>query len=103
MPVIRGADAPTFTAPNGGATFLGLASPSRGSSENSTWRVTIHAGEPGMEHSLDHEELFVLLDGRLVFTVGGEETEVGPGDCVIVPAHTPLSVANPHAEPLSVT
>ena len=99
MPVIHRSEAPTFTAPHGGATFIGLAAPSRGSKENSAWEVAIHAGEPGLPHSIDHEELFVILSGRLTFTIGDDTHEVGPGDAVVVPAHTQLSLANPHAEP----
>jgi mannose-6-phosphate isomerase-like protein (cupin superfamily) len=99
MPVIRRTDAPTFTAPNGGAGFRGLAAPSRGAKETSAWEVTVRANEPGLAHSVDHEELFILLSGRLSITVGDEEHHVGVGDCVIVPAHATLSVANPHDEP----
>ena len=99
MPVVRRADAPTFTAPHGGASFIGLAAPSRGAKENSAWELTVSPNEPGLEHFVDHEELFILLSGRLSITVGGEEHRVGTGDCVIVPAHTSLSVANPHDKP----
>jgi mannose-6-phosphate isomerase-like protein (cupin superfamily) len=99
MPVIRRADAPTFTAPGGGATFTGLAAPSRGSKENSAWEVTIHAQEPGLAHSLDHEELFILLSGRLTVTIDGTADQVDVGDCIVVPAHTTLRIANPHDEP----
>jgi mannose-6-phosphate isomerase-like protein (cupin superfamily) len=99
MPVIRRSDARTFTLPHGDTTFTGLAAPSRGAKENSCWEVTIPAREAGLEHSLDREELFILLSGRLTATIGGVEEAVGPGDCIIAPAHTTLSLANPHDEP----
>lgn len=33
----------------------------------------------------DEEEIYVILKGRAVLTVGGEETEVGPGSVAYVP------------------
>lgn len=100
MPVIRRADAPVFTLPGADTTFVGLAAPSRGSKETCAWQVTIPQTPEGTPHYLDHEELFVLLSGRAVFTLGEEEVEAGAGDAVIVPAHTLLSLANPYIEPV---
>jgi len=101
MPVVRRSTAPTFSAPHGGATFIGLAAPSRGSKETSAWQVTLPPHEPGLEHSLDHEEVFVVLSGRLEVTLDGDTHEVGAGDAIIAPAHQTLSLANPFDEPAS--
>jgi quercetin dioxygenase-like cupin family protein len=100
MPVIHRADALTFTLPHGETTFVGLAAPSRGSKENSAWEVTFPPHEPGLAHSLDHEELFIILDGRLRITLGDDVHDVGPGDAVIAPAHQLLSIANPTDVPV---
>lgn len=100
MTVIRRADAPIFTLPEGGVTFTGLAAPSRGSKEISAWRVAWSARQDGNPHFLDHEEVFILLAGRAVFSVGDDEFEAAAGDAVVVPAHTRLSVANPFDEPV---
>jgi mannose-6-phosphate isomerase-like protein (cupin superfamily) len=97
MPVISGATAPVFSLPN--AVFTGLASPSRGASETSVWRVSVVPGAPAEEHSLDREEVLVALSGRALASIGGVRYEVGPGDAIVVPAHQPFSLANPHAEP----
>jgi quercetin dioxygenase-like cupin family protein len=99
MPVIQRADAPQFDIEHTGASITGLAAPSRGSKENSAWEVRIPAGEVGLAHTLDHEEIFVILSGRLTVTLGDDAHDVGPGDAVIAPAHLSLSLANPHAEP----
>jgi mannose-6-phosphate isomerase-like protein (cupin superfamily) len=100
MPVIRRADAPVFTLPEGGTKFTGLAAPSRGAKETSAWQVSWSAHQDGTPHFLDHEEVFVLLAGRAVFSIGEDEFEAAAGDAVIVPAHTRLSVANPFDEPV---
>lgn len=100
MPVIRRTDAPVFTLPDGGTTFTGLAAPSRGSKETGAWQVSWSPRQDGTPHQLDHEELFVVLSGRAVFTIGDEEFEAAAGDAVVVPAHTRLSVANPFDEPV---
>ncbi|MFD7665033.1 cupin domain-containing protein [Streptomyces sp. NPDC059788] len=95
MPLSTGADAPTFERP--GFTFRPLAVPSRGSTELAIWRLhaaPLAASEP---HSMDREEVFVVLDGRITATVGGEEVVAGPGDAVIVPAHTELCLRNGEA------
>jgi mannose-6-phosphate isomerase-like protein (cupin superfamily) len=46
-----------------------------------------------MEHDeadCEHQEVYVVVQGRAVFTAGGEELEAGPGDVVAVddPAET---------------
>ena len=61
MPFIGHATAPRFQMH--GATFTGLASPSRGSTENAVWIATIPAGSVGVVHRLSREETFVALEG----------------------------------------
>jgi mannose-6-phosphate isomerase-like protein (cupin superfamily) len=97
MPIIKSDSAPTFEHP--GLTCTGLASPARGSSETSMWRLCIAPGTAGTPHSLDREELFAALAGRAVVTLGDETFELAAGDALVVPPHVPFSLANPHAEP----
>jgi len=101
MPVVPRSAAPEFAVPQAGVTVVGLAAPSRGSSENCAWEVRFPPGEAGPAHSLDHEELFVVLTGHLTVTLGTVVHQVGPGDAVIAPAHQVFSIANPHDEPAS--
>lgn len=92
MPYIAAADAPTFEIP--GATFTGLASPSRGSEDNAVWRLTLHPGAPGVPHQLSREEIFVALSGHATASLGGNSINLNPGDALVVPAFTDFSLAN---------
>jgi mannose-6-phosphate isomerase-like protein (cupin superfamily) len=89
--------APTFTVP--GLTVTGLASPSRGASETSAWRLVIEPGSPGATHQVTREEVFVALRGTAVATVGGEQRPLPAGGALVVPPHTDFSLANPSEEP----
>jgi quercetin dioxygenase-like cupin family protein len=97
MPVIPGATAPSFTAP--GLAVTGLAAPSRGATETSVWRLTLAPGSTGSEHTVDREEVFVVLAGRAMATIDGAGQQLCPGDALVVPPHRPFSLANPHGEP----
>jgi mannose-6-phosphate isomerase-like protein (cupin superfamily) len=93
---IRNDDRPTFEL--GPTTFLGGAAPSRGGQTTAVWTVTVDGGnDEGTPHQLDQEEVFLVLDGRPILSVGDERHECEPGDVVIVPPHTPLALSNPHA------
>jgi mannose-6-phosphate isomerase-like protein (cupin superfamily) len=96
MPVIFQKDAPSFSLP--GLSVLGLAAPSRGATESSVWRLSLAAGSPGTEHSVDREEIFVVLSGRALARLGGEEIELAAGDTLIVPPGQPFSLSNRGAE-----
>jgi mannose-6-phosphate isomerase-like protein (cupin superfamily) len=98
MPVVT--DPPVFTTAH--ATVLGLAAPSRGSSENSVFRITMHPGAPAFEHSVSREEIFVALSGRAVATVGGTAADFSTGDTLIVPADTLFSITTSGDEPLEL-
>ena len=91
MPVIRATESPTFDLP--GVCFSAYAAPSRGSHELCTWRITVAPGNEGAPHTLDRDETFLVLSGRLQFTPDGPE--LGAGDVAIVPAGEPIAVINP--------
>ncbi|MFG1792651.1 cupin domain-containing protein [Nocardia sp. NPDC049149] len=97
MPLIKSADAPTFQAPL--MTAVGLAAPSRGSTENSVWRFTMHPGNPGHAHAVSREEIFVAVSGRARVTIDGETRDFCGGDALVVPAETVFSIAVPGDEP----
>jgi quercetin dioxygenase-like cupin family protein len=97
MPIIKHSAAPSFQLP--GLTITGLASPSRGATETSVWRLALAPGTPGAEHTVDREEVFIALRGHAIATVAGERHELGAGDALIVPPHVPFSLANLGAEP----
>jgi quercetin dioxygenase-like cupin family protein len=84
MPILRSDDAPDFDLD--GIAIRGFASPSRGATETMAWRITFAPGRRLPEHTHDHEEVFHVLDGALIASLDGEETPVGPGDTVMIPA-----------------
>jgi mannose-6-phosphate isomerase-like protein (cupin superfamily) len=97
MPIVRSATAPQFTIP--GLTVTGLAAPSRGARETCVWRLSLAGQTPGTVHTVDREEIFVVLTGRAVANLAGDTIDLAPGDALIVPAQQPFSLANPHPEP----
>lgn len=47
--------------------------------------VDLEAGSVVEEHAHPHEQVGVLLSGRMTFTIGGETKEVSPGDVWVIP------------------
>jgi quercetin dioxygenase-like cupin family protein len=98
MPVITAHDAPTFELD--GTSVTGLASPSRGATHTSAWRLTLAAGAASPPHALTHEEVFVALQGRLEARYATGETEtVEAGGALILPAGVEFTLVNPADEP----
>jgi mannose-6-phosphate isomerase-like protein (cupin superfamily) len=96
MVIIRDAEAPRFALP--GVEFTGLASPSRGSADICTWRITVQpTGDEPEPHTLDRDEIFMVLSGTVRTAPDGEE--LGPGDAVVVPAGEPIRLVNTGTEP----
>lgn len=84
----------------GGARFTSLATPSRGSADTCVWQVEIAPGTPATPHSLTREEVFVVLSGMADVRIGDEHAQAGPGDSIVVPAHTPFELSNSGDEPM---
>lgn len=91
MHVVRATEAPTFALP--GLTFTSLAAPSLGSDQTCVWQLAVAPGVDSPEaHTLDRDEVFVVLEGSVRLTPGGPE--VGTGDAAVVPAGTPIQLVN---------
>lgn len=56
-------------------------------------------GAPPQHVHREHDEAFIVTQGKLRFTSGGESVDVEAGSCVITPARTPHTFANPFGEP----
>ncbi|WP_309032723.1 MULTISPECIES: VOC family protein [Streptomyces] len=80
--VIPSADDVTVS-PN--ATMTGLAAPSRGSAELSTWTVVMEADASGPEHSVDREQVWTVTAGALEVTCDGRTEKVPAGHTFILP------------------
>ncbi|MBT2447763.1 VOC family protein [Streptomyces sp. ISL-43] len=76
------------------ATMTGLAAPSRGSAELSTWTVTMDAGATGPEHSISREQVWTVTAGALEVTCDGRAETILAGQTLILP---PALVRRIHA------
>lgn len=97
MPFISAEQAPRFELH--GAAFVGLASPSRGSTDNSVWMVTLLDSSQAVPHRLTREETLVCIEGRALASLSGEIFEMTPGSAIVIPPDTEFSIRNPHAAP----
>ena len=68
------------------AVMAGLAAPSQGSAELSTWRVRMTPGSNSPVHIIDREQVWMPLRGTFEFTVDGETAVVGAGEALAVPS-----------------
>ena len=96
MNLIDASSAKVFTMHE--ALFTGLASPSRGSQENSAWIVELSSMQAGATHELTREEIFICLTGSAKVSMGGEHRSLNAGSCLIVPAHTRFSLCKTSEE-----
>jgi transcriptional regulator with XRE-family HTH domain len=53
-------------------------------------------------HSHSREEFAFVVKGRVKLTLGNEESELGPGDAVTLPAHSPHRWENHGRDPVEV-
>ena len=61
------------------------------------------AGEGLTEHTAPFDALVVVLDGRLLLTIGGVEVVATPGTVVRMPAGVPHAVDAPEASRMLLT
>ena len=70
------------------AEMTGLASPSRGSEELSTWKVRMEPGTDAVEHVIDREQVWMVTAGAFAFVADGRTVLVAEGQAVVLPAKT---------------
>jgi mannose-6-phosphate isomerase-like protein (cupin superfamily) len=96
MHVTRASDAETFQLP--GVRFTSFAAPRLGSDQICLWQLTVDAGLSTLQaHTIDRDEVFVVIEGRVRLTPEGADLD--SGDAAIVPAGSPIQVTNPSDEP----
>ncbi|MGW7345973.1 VOC family protein [Streptomyces sp. NPDC054854] len=81
--VIAPGDEQVVETPN--ARMTGLAAPSRGSGELSTWTVAMSAGQSGPEHAINREQIWTVTSGVLEVSCGGRTETVPAGHTFILP------------------
>ncbi|MEO8335357.1 MAG: cupin domain-containing protein [bacterium] len=98
MPVLPAPSTPTHAV--GSAQFTSLATPTRGSTDTSVWRVEIAPGHPATPHQLTREEVFIVLSGSARVRLGEDVSEASVGDAIVVPRDTPFEISVAGEEPL---
>lgn len=99
MQVIKKDVARVFDLP--GVQFTPLVAPSLGSSEICAWLLTVEPGlDSGESHTLDRDEVFLILEGSIRLSEAGEVASAG--DAVVVPAGEPIRLSNPDSVPARV-
>lgn len=68
------------------ARMTGLAAPSQGSAELSTWRVRMSPDTESPLHVIDREQIWMPVSGMFEFTVDEDCATVGAGQAIVVPA-----------------
>jgi len=86
MNVITQTQERTITTP--AAVMVGLAAPSQGTSELSTWLIRMAPDGASPVHIIDREQVWMPLSGTFEFTIGDETVKVGPGEALAVPAES---------------
>jgi mannose-6-phosphate isomerase-like protein (cupin superfamily) len=95
--VIRNSEAPKFS--RDGTDVIGYASASRGARDTGMWRLTLAPGAASPAHVLTREEVFLALSGSAEATIGDERHALEAGDCLIVPAGEPFTIASRGGQP----
>ncbi|MEU0987208.1 MULTISPECIES: cupin domain-containing protein [unclassified Streptomyces] len=84
MYVVSETEQRTTTTPAG--SMFGLAGPSQGSAEVSTWRVELEADASTPVHIIDREQVWMPLSGEFEVEVDGKTEQVKAGQALILSA-----------------
>ena len=90
MPVIRSHEGTAHDVH--GTTFTAYANSNTGTADLCAWSTRVPAGQPGLPHRVSKEELFLVTEGTPRFTVDEEVVDALPGDVVVTPAGSMLTI-----------
>lgn len=94
MHVLKKETALRYVRPEGITSHL-LASPiTCGAEHLTTTLAIIQPGGAQRIHRHRPEQVYFILEGQGVMTVGGESQRVGPGDCIFIPSGQPHGLQN---------
>lgn len=91
MPFIRYSDIPQRDA------FPGVRGRYFHSPQMTTGEISLDANITVPAHEHPHDQMTLVLSGRLEFTLGDETREIGPGDTVVIPGGVRHSVRTKEA------
>ena len=90
MPIYLPSDAEEFEAH--GSRFASFLRTARGASSLCAWRLDVAPDVQGVLHCPDHEEVILLLSGRLQVTLDGDCETAEAGAVIHVPAGSEFRV-----------
>jgi quercetin dioxygenase-like cupin family protein len=90
MPIYSPTDADEYEAH--GSRFASFLCTARGASSLCAWRLDVAADLQGVPHRPDHEEVILVLRGRLDVTLDGDREAVEPSGVIHVPAGSEFQV-----------
>lgn len=94
MKILRKPTAPRYERDEGITSYL-LASPRTADARHlTTTLVEIVPGGSQRIHSHEPEQVYFILEGSGIMTVGDETARVRSGDCVFVPSGAPHGLEN---------
>lgn len=92
--ILRKKNAPRYIRNDGITSYL-LASALTSSAQYlTTSLVEIKPGGKQRIHSHEPEQVYYILEGSGLMTVGDQEARISPGDCIFIPSHTVHGLVN---------
>lgn len=94
MKILKKKTAPRYVRGEGITSYL-LASPRTSNGKHlTTTQVEIKPGGDQQIHSRVPEQMYFMLEGRGMMTVGVDKERVEPGDCIFIPSGAPHGLQN---------
>lgn len=92
--ILRKSAAPRYRRPEGITSYLLASARTCGAGHLTTTLVDIEPGGQQRIHSHAPEQIYFILEGGGMMTVGDDTKEVQQGDCVFVPSGSPHGIRN---------
>jgi mannose-6-phosphate isomerase-like protein (cupin superfamily) len=94
MEILSTGSAPRYRRPEGITSYLLVSPRTSGAQHLTTTLVVVEPGGEQRVHSHVPEQVYFVLEGTGLITVGSQTRGVGPGDCIFVPSQTPHGLRN---------
>ena len=94
MHVLKKEMAPRYRRTEGLTSYLLASSRTSEARHLVTTLVQIEPGGEQRVHNHVAEQVYFVIEGSGLMTVGSETQEVGPGECVFIPSEAPHGIRN---------